>query len=289
MIEHLSMTPCLGMINLLNWLPVMAAGAIAGGSCGLLGAHIVGMRIPFLAIFISHAALAGAVFGALAGVPSGALFWPALAAAIVAALLLGVLAGRGLRVDTNVLIAAMFALSMGLAFLGIGLFAILGKPDNDVRALLWGNLGFCRWSDVRWMLLVLGLQVVFVAVFAKELRAILFGRSEAAAMGIPAQGVWIGLLVLTSVVLSLHFRTVGGLLIYSLLTNPAAAAWLLARRHGRVLALAAGLGAASGLGGFLIAAVTDLPTGAVIVITSSLLLIAAAVASQLRSRPRPLR
>ncbi len=230
------------MIDWLNWLPVMAAGAIAGGSCGLLGVHVVGMRIPFVAVCISHAALAGAVFGALAGISPEQLQWPALAAAVTVALLLGLADSRGIRIDTNVLIAVLFALSMGLAFLGIGLFSILGKPDSDVRNLLWGNLAFCRWSDVRRMLIVLVLQIAFVGVFAKELRAALFSRSEASAMGIPVTGIWIGFLVLTSLVLSLHFQTVGGLLLYSLLVNPAAAAFLLIRTHGRVLVVSAVLG-----------------------------------------------
>jgi manganese/iron transport system permease protein len=274
------------MIDWLNWLPVMAAGTIAGSSCGLLGVHVVGMRIPFVAVCVSHAAMAGAVFASLGGIGADHLHWPAMAAAMATALLLGLLDSRGVRLDTNVLIGALFALSMGLAFLGIGLFSILGKPDNDVRNLMWGNLAFCRWQDVRWMLLVLLLQVGFVAVFAKELRAILFGRSDAAAMGIAATAVWIGFLLLISIILSVHFQAVGGLLIYSLLINPAAAAFLLARRHGHVLAVSTILGAASGLGGFMLSAITDLPTGAVIVITSAILLLAAGTLPRLASRIR---
>ena len=156
------------MIEWFNWLPVMATGTIAGLSCGLLGVHVVGMRIPFVAVCVSHAALAGAVFGALAGVGLNHLFWPAVAAAAGMALLLGLLDSRGIHLDTNVLIGALFALSMGLVFLGIGLFSIVGRPDNDVRSLMWGNLAFCRWHDVRCMLLVLLIQVGFVSVFAKE-------------------------------------------------------------------------------------------------------------------------
>lgn len=68
-------------------------------------------------------------------------------------------------------------------------------------------------------------------------------------------------------------------MIYSLLTNPAAAAFLLVRGYGRALALAAVFGVVSGLGGFLICRATDLPAGAMIVILSSVLVgLAAAVA-----------
>ena len=45
----------------------------------------------------------------------------------------------------------LFTLTMGLAFLGIGLFAVYGISDNDVRNLLWGSLMFCRWNHVAMM------------------------------------------------------------------------------------------------------------------------------------------
>ena len=66
-------------------------------------------------------------------------------------------------------------------------------------------------------------------------------------MGIASTAVWIGFLLLTSIVLSAHFQTVGGLLIYSLLINPAAA-YVLVRGHGRVLVLAGIFGQSAGWG-----------------------------------------
>ena len=60
-------------------------------------------------------------------------------------------------------------------------------------------------------------------------------------------------------------------------TNPAAAAFQLVRGSGRAIGLAVVFGAASGLGGFLLAAATDLPSGAVIVLVSSAFVLAAAV------------
>jgi manganese/iron transport system permease protein len=60
------------------------------------------------------------------------------------------------------------------------------------------------------------------------------------------------------------------------MTNPAAAAFQLVKGSGRAILLAAVFGAASGLGGFLLSAVTDLPSGAVIVLVSSLLVALAA-------------
>ena len=264
------------MIDLMFWAPVMGAGAVAGASTGLLGTYIVGMRVPFLGVCVSHAALAGAVFGALFGLTGPVLMLPAAAGAGTTALCLGIWDPRRAKIDSNVLLGMLFSLTMGLAFLGLGLFSVYGVSDNEVRGLLWGSLNFCRWSDFSIMAATGLAEVVFIGLFYKELRAILFSRAHAAAAGIRVSLVWTLFLILASLVLTVNFQTVGGLMIYSLLTNPAAAAFLLVRGYGRALALSALFGTISGLGGFLLAAWLDLPTGAMIVILSSLLVGAAA-------------
>lgn len=269
------------MFDFAFWLPVMVAGLVGGASSGVLGVYIVGMRIPFLGVCISHAALAGAVFGELAGLTGSWLLLPALAAAVITALALGLGSPHRTGMDSNVLLGILFSATMGLAFLGIGLFGILGKSDNNVRNLLWGSLVFCRWSDVHWMLGIATALALFLTAFHKEMRAILFSRLDAAAAGIHVTLVWSGFLVLTAAVLTVNFQTVGGLMIYSLMTNPAAAAFQLVKGCGRALALAAVLGAVSGLGGFLIAAATDLPSGAMVVLLSSALVAVAAAAKRL--------
>lgn len=271
-------------MDLLYWTPVLCAGLVAGASTGFLGGFIVGMRIPFLGICIAHAALAGAVFGALGGLSGPALLMPALAAATLSAVLVGLLDPQTVQADINVILSILFSLMMGLAFLGLGLFSIVGVPDNEVRNLLWGSLAFCRWRDVWIMVGAAVAEVAFVAMFYKELRAILFSRVHAAAVGIHVTLVWTLFLLLASLVLTVNFQTVGGLMIYSLLANPAVAAGQLVRGFGPTLLTAAILGGVSGLSGLLISAVTDLPTGAMIVIISSLLVVAAVVVRRWRDR-----
>jgi manganese/iron transport system permease protein len=254
------------------WMPVICSGVLIGGTTGMLGTFIVGMRIPFLGVCISHAALAGAVFGSLAGWTGPMLMLPALAGAVAAAMLLGILDIRSTRLDSNVLLGMLFSLTMGLSFLGLGLFSAYGISDNEVRGLLWGNLNFCRWSDFYGFTVAGIVEAAVVLAFFKELRAILFSREHAAAAGVRTTLVWTILLTLISVVLTVNFQSVGGLMIYGLLTNPAIAAFRLVRGFGASLACSTALGALSGLAGFLAAAWLDLPTGAMIVIVSSLLI-----------------
>jgi manganese/iron transport system permease protein len=271
------------MMDLAYWAPVLAGGLIAGASSGLLGGFIVGMRIPFLGVCVSHAALAGAIYGSLLGMEGQMLLIPALGGAIITAICLGLFNPQTIRMDDNVVLGFLFSATMGLAFLGIGLFGILGRSDNDVRSLLWGSLNYCRWRDVGLMLSVSVALFFFLLAFFKEMRAILFSRETAAAAGIHVTLVWTIFLVLTAAVLTVNFQTVGGLMIYSLVTNPAAAAFQLVKGCGRAIVLAACLGAVSGVGGFLISAMTDLPSGAVIVLVSSALVpLAALIARWIR-------
>jgi len=274
------------MLDLIFWAPVMLGGLVAGGSSGLLSVFIVGMRIPFLGVCVAHAALAGAVFGALGGLEGNMLLLPALASSVLAALVLGLADPRKINMDTNVVMGLLFSVTMGLAFLGFGLFGVLGRSDHDVRSLLWGSLAYCRWDDVGLMLGAAMILVVFLIAFGKEMRAILFSRTDAQAAGIHATAVWTSFLVLTAVIMTVNFQTVGGLMIYSLVTNPAAAAFQLVKGFRKVMLLAALLGAASGLGGFLLSAVTDLPSGAVIVLLSSFVVALAAAMRWLVLRPR---
>lgn len=263
------------------WAPVIAAGALAGASTGLLGVYIIGMRIPFLGVCVAHAALAGAVFGSLAGLTGQALLVPALVAALATALALGLADPRRLRADVNVVMGLLFTLTMGLAFLGVGLFPRFGRSASEAFGLLWGSLTFCSWRDVALMVPLTAVEVGFVLLFYKEMRAIMFSREHAAAAGVRVGLVWTGFLFLASAVLTVNFKIVGGLMIYSLMANPAAAAFQLVRGHGRALALAVALGTASGVGGFLIALVAELPTGATIVLLSSALVGAAALVARM--------
>lgn len=272
------------MIDLELWAPVMLGGILAGGSTGLLGTYIVGMRIPFLGICVSHAALAGAVFGSLCGLDGQMLLLPALAGAVATALLLGLLDPAKIRADTNIVMGILFSLTMGLTFLGIGLFSRLDRSDSEVLSLLWGSLTFCTWKDVEQMAVIAVILLLFVLLLRKEMRAIMFSREQAAAAGIHVIAIWTIFLVLASTVLTINLKTVGGLMIYSLMINPTAAAFQLTKGHNKTLLLSILFGAGSGLGGFLISLLARIPTGASIVLLSSLLVAVACLISYLRRR-----
>jgi manganese/iron transport system permease protein len=250
---------------------VIVSGAIAGSSTGLLGVYIVGMRMPFIGVCISHAAMAGSVFAALIG------FNPiagAIAVSVVTSMSLAAIHPSNARLDTNVGLAILFSLMLGLTFLGIGL-----EQDSrtEMLGLLWGSLLFVRTKTVLLMGMLGLVLAAFTAIFNKELKAILFSRSLAAATGVHQGFIYCLFLALCGITLAVNLHAIGGLMIFSLIANPAAAAYQICRGHKSVVIISTLLGALSAVGGFLISFYCNLPTGACIVVLSTVFFGLAAV------------
>jgi manganese/iron transport system permease protein len=246
-------------------------GAIVGGAgCGLAGFFLLALDLPFLAVCLAHAALAGAVLGQVAGVSPTLC---AFAGALIAAALLGPAADR-MRVPAATLSGILFSLSLGLAFLGIGL---AGNGRAPAMSLLWGNLLLLDWPRLAAVAAVTLSGVVLSAVFLKEIKAVLFSRTVAWSCGLPASAIVYALIAWCGLAITVNLEAVGGLMLYSLLVNPAAAARQLTDRFSRALVLAGVLAAGSAAGGLLLSLRLDWPAGASIVLVSSAVFAAAAL------------
>lgn len=256
---------------------IVLAGAVAGASTGFLGVYIVGMRMPFIGTCISHAAMAGTVLSYLIGISpaAGAILLSALCAMPLAAI-----APDRSRLDTNVGLGIVFSLMLGLTFLGIG---FVDGSRSDILGLLWGNILFVDSRSFAAVVLVAMVLALFSWFFNKEMKALLFSRSIASTTGIHERFVYGLFLALCGITLSVNLRLVGGLMMFSLITNPAAAAYQICRGHRAVVLTATLFGVLSAVFGFLASFYFDLPTGACIVITSTVIFGASAAYRRLRA------
>lgn len=258
---------------------VILAAALSGAGCSMAGFYLTNLRMPFMGVCLSHAALAGALLGQWIGLP----IWPfAFAASVAAAFLVGPLADRG-GVELTVSLGIIFSLLMAAAFLIIGM---MPGPRSEALGLVWGSVLFVRPSDLWAMLAVLALLIAFIVVFDKELRAILFSRSVAAACGIRETLVFYLFLVMAGAVVTVYLDIAGGLMLYGLLVNPAAAARQLGRSYVGCLLLSVGLGVSGALLGLWISYALDAPTGASIVVALGALFAVSLVVGRVR-RGRP--
>ncbi len=240
------------------------AALLGGIACSAIGVFVVTMGISFIGTCVSHAAFAGALLGVLVGFDPlvGAFLFSLLAVAVI-----GPLADRGeLAPDTA--IGIIFSLMLGLAFLFMGL--MIG-PKTRALGLLWGSILTVTNGDLILLALVCGVVVALVVLFYKEIQAVIFHREMAKAVGIPANAVFYALLFLTGAAITASFRAIGGLLIFSLIINPAAAAYQLTYSLKKMFLLSALFGVLSGWLGLLASYLFDVPSGAVIIVASSLI------------------
>ena len=161
---------------------------------------------------------------------------------------------------------------IGLAFLGMG---VVHGDMTPLLGLMWGSLLFVRTGDLIIMSILTVALAIFAIVFGKELKAILFSRTIAAASGIPHKLIYGLFLILAAGVITANLNIVGGLMIYSLLTCPAAAAYEMCKSLHSALITSGVLGIISAAGGFWISYQANLPTGACITLTAVLLFIIA--------------
>ncbi len=248
---------------------------LGGIACSTIGVFVVLMHMPFIGVCMSHAAFAGALLGLWLG------FNPligALGVSLLSAAIIGPLADRG-QINPETSVGVVFSLMLGIAFLFMGL---MPGSKSGALELLWGSILTNTRSDIIFLAAVAVVVVGLVFIFYKEIKATIFNRDMALSVGIPATLILYGVLFLSGATITVSLRSIGGLLIFSLILNPAAAAYQLTYSMKRMFLLSAGFGVFSGWMGLLLSYIFDIPSGATIVITSSLIFMIAAVFSPKR-------
>jgi manganese/iron transport system permease protein len=248
---------------------------LGGIACALIGVFVVLMHMPFIGVAMSHAAFAGALLGLWLG------FNPligALGFSLLAAIVIGPLADRGeLTPDTS--LGIIFSLMLGVAFLFMGL---MPGTKSGALELLWGSILTNTRSDILLLAIVAVVVVGLIVLFYKEIQATVFNRHIALSVGLPSTLILYGILFLTGATVTASLRSIGGLLIFSLILNPAAAAYQLTYSMKKMFLLAAVFGVLSGWIGLIFSYLFNIPSGATIVITSSLIFLVTAVFSPKR-------
>ncbi len=263
MVEHL--------LEALTYLPIqraVIACVLCGASCSLLSVFVVLMKMPLIGVSMSHAAFAGAVLGLLFD------FNPFVSGFILCLLVAGVLGPLSDRTDMapENMLGILFSFLMGLAFLGMG---ILTRTKAGALNLMWGSLLSLSGADIWVLTVITAVLVLFVFLFFKEIRSVMFNRQLAAASGVPERMIYYALLFLTGAVVSSNLATVGGLLIFALLVQPGATALQLTYnlKHFFLISAASGIGAC--LSGLIVSYIFDLPSGASVVLMATTIFAAA--------------
>ncbi|WP_158882365.1 metal ABC transporter permease [Amycolatopsis anabasis] len=232
----------------------LIAAAIVGLVAGLLGPLIVMRRMSFAVHGTAELAFTGAAGALLLGV---GIEYGALAGAVVAALLLGLLGGR--ESDRDSVIGAILSFGLGLGVLLLWFYP--GRASNKFGILV-GQLVSIEPTDLTVLVVA---AVVVLVVLALIYRPLLFASvdsSVAVARGVPVAVLSPVFAVLVGIATALGVKVVGALLVVALMVTPAAAAARVTASPWRATLLAIVFAEVAGLGGIVLSLAPSAPPSA---------------------------
>jgi ABC-type Mn2+/Zn2+ transport system permease subunit len=247
--------------------PFMIRGLMAvvmvGVVCATVGTYVVLRGLAFFGDALAHAILPGVAVGYLVSDGArGPIFWWGLGTAVLTAIGIGAV-GKGAQVKEDTAIGIVFA---GMFALGIALISTVRSYAVDLAHFLFGDvLGVSR-GDL-WLTGIIG-GVVLLTILAlyKEFLVLSFDPVLALTLRLPSTLLHYLLLVLIALAIVVSLQTVGVALMVAMLVTPAATAYQLTHRLPTMMALAAGVGALSGIVGLYLSFYVSVASGAAIVL-----------------------
>lgn len=239
-----------------------------------LGCFVVWRRMAYFGDATAHASLLGV---ALALSFSMSIFIGALVVALLMALVVNTLSGRGYAMDTLLGVLAHSALAFGLVAA-----SFLTGVRIDLMAYLLGDILAVGKTD---LVVIWGGAALVLALIWHRWSALLtvtVSEDLAHAGGGDPRREQLVLTVALAVVVAVAIKVVGVLLIAAMLIIPAAAARAFASTPERMAVIAAGVGAVSALGGLQVALVADTPAGPTIICVAAGMFALSAVARTVR-------
>src|ERR1700724_3563155 len=256
-------------------LAPFVASLILTGIHAYLGVHVVERGVIFVDLALAQIAALGAIVAIIAGMdPHGrGAYWNCLGFTFLGAAIFAFARSRRGHIPQEAFIGIAYPVASAMSFL---LMSKATGETEHLKDMLVGNILAVSWTEVRKTAILYALVGVFHYVFRKKFLLISMNHEKAEGLGISVR-FWdflfyasFGFVVTSSVAIA------GVLLVFCYLIVPSVAAMLYADSIGRRLAIGWSMGTiVSGLGVYL-SLKLDLPTGAAIVCTFGLWLIAMA-------------
>lgn len=262
------------------WVPLLACLVLTGIHV-YLGLHVLARGVIFVDLALAQVAALGIAVAFLVGHPitSDAAYWYALVFTVAGALVFAASRTRRAPVPQEAIIGIVYAVSAAAAVLVVDRAP---QGGEHIKQLLVGSILTVTPGEVATLAILYALVGALHWVVRRPILEISLDADGALARG-RRVAVWdfvfyasFGLVVTSSV------RLAGVLLVFCYLVVPATVAALLARSVGGRLAVGWGFGTVVSVLGLIASSVSDLPTGATVVVTFGILLAAVALAMAAR-------
>jgi zinc/manganese transport system permease protein len=266
-------------LDILSFLAApFLASLILTGIHAYLGVHVVERGVIFVDLSLAQIAALGASIAILlpftAGDPHApSVYWVSLAFTFIGAAVFATVRARRAHIPQEAIIGIAYAVASAASMLAMSKAT---SESEHLKDMLVGNILAVSWPEV-WKTAALYAAIgAFHFAFRRKFLAISMSHDKAEAAGINVR-LWdflfyasFGFVVTSSVSIA------GVLLVFCYLIVPSVAAMLYADRIGPRLAIGWTMGTVVSALGIYLSVLLDLPTGATMVCTFGLVLVAMA-------------
>ncbi len=263
----------MGMFSFL--LAPFVASLILTGIHAYLGIHVVERGVIFVDLSLAQIAALGTTIAVLYGIEphSTAAYVVSLVFTFLGAAVFSTFRGRRARIPQEAIIGICYAVASAAAILAMSKSV---EQTEHLKEMLVGNILTVSWFEVARTAVLYGAVGVFHYIFRRRFLLISMDPEAAEAQGISTR-FWdflfyasFGFVVTSSVAVA------GVLLVFCYLIVPSVGAMLYSERIGTRLAIGWTMGTLVSALGVYLSLEIDLPTGATIVCTFALVLLAMA-------------
>jgi zinc/manganese transport system permease protein len=251
------------------------ASLILTGIHAYLGVHVVERGVIFVDLSLAQIAALGATIAVLYGIEphSRMAYVVSLIFTFIGAAVFSTIRGRRVRIPQEAIIGITYAVASAAAILAMSKST---EQAEHLKEMLVGNILTVSWKEVAMTAALYGAVGLFHYIFRRKFLLISMDPEAAEAQGISTR-LWdflfyasFGFVVTSSVAIA------GVLLVFCYLIVPSVGAMLYATNVGPRLAIGWTMGTLVSAAGIYLSLQIDLPTGATIVCTFGIVLIAMA-------------
>lgn len=241
-------------------------GVLLGIVVPLIGVNVVLRRLSMVGDALSHTSLAGVAAGLIAGIN------PVAGASV--ACVAGALCIEGIRMrfkeQSELAVAIVLAAGIGTA----GVLSGFVPNSASFNSFLFGSILTVTDEEVAFVTVVSLVALAFCLIFRRSLLLSSYDESQARIAGVRLGALNIAFVLLVALTVAIAARSVGSLMVSSMMVVPVACALQLAHSWRSINLIAAGIGVSSTLIGLTISFYAGLkPGGTIVLIAIALLLL----------------
>lgn len=244
----------------------LIVGILSSICCGIIGTYIVNKKMVFISSSISHASYGGIGIG----VYLIYFFKLPLNDPLIFGLIFSILSGVlililkdffGVNGDLGIGIMMSFGMAIGIIFS----FMTPGY-QADMSTYLFGNILLSNSTNIISLLILDIITIIFFVIFYKAIVYSSFDENFYKLYGVPVEFVNYFMIIIISSAIIINIKTIGIILIISILTIPQATAAIIARKYSVIIYLSILFSFLGILFGLLFSYIFNIPSGPAIIV-----------------------